>query len=181
MAITMRFDPEYQLDLVLRHPSDEVKEMFLVNLNKHIIRNQELFIKELLAKLLGVSGVDFTKELRGRIAKMMMVNLENKLTDFEKAHVLYAFYNVLGKEFFRIFDCGVKEKLQLMYPVGTKLKLIKPLEDIYSPKEAGDVMTVTSIDDMGQIHGTWESGGSLAIIPERDSFEKIEKQENSSN
>lgn len=53
---------------------------------------------------------------------------------------------------------------------GMKLKLLSPIEDPFSPKNVGDVMTVEYVDDIGQIHGSWKSGGSLAIIPENDNF-----------
>ena len=38
------------------------------------------------------------------------------------------------------------------------------------PVPPGTVGEVTHIDDMGRIHMKWESGSSLAIIPEVDSF-----------
>ncbi len=57
---------------------------------------------------------------------------------------------------------------------GAKIKLIKDLEDPYTPKRAGDIMTVNYVDDAGQIHGHWESGGSLALIIGVDEFEVVE-------
>lgn len=65
------------------------------------------------------------------------------------------------------------EYLRLRYPHGTKLRLISDLHDPYVPKKEGDVLTVDFIDDAGQIHGTWESGGSMALIPEIDKFEIV--------
>lgn len=56
---------------------------------------------------------------------------------------------------------------------GTKLKLLKDLDDPYTPKRAGDIMTVNYVDDAGQIHGNWQSGGSLALIIGVDEFEVI--------
>ena len=48
--------------------------------------------------------------------------------------------------------------------IGDKIKIIAMEgEPIYEDK----VGTVTSIDDMGQLHGTW---GGIAIIPDLDEF-----------
>ena len=47
------------------------------------------------------------------------------------------------------------------------------IEDPYTPKYSGEKFTVHDIDDIGQIHGIWESGGSIAIIPEEDKFRRI--------
>lgn len=63
------------------------------------------------------------------------------------------------------------EYYRMRYTKGTKLRLTSPIEDPYSPKAVGDVITVDYIDDACQIHGNWESGGSLAIIIEQDEFE----------
>lgn len=59
------------------------------------------------------------------------------------------------------------------YKEGTRVKLLTDLEDDYSPHLAGDILTVSYVDDRGQIHGSWKSGGSLALIPEVDNFEKL--------
>lgn len=59
------------------------------------------------------------------------------------------------------------------YPVGTKLRLTAPIKDRYTPKAAGDIFTVDCIDDAGNIHGSWASGGSMAIIIGVDEFEVI--------
>lgn len=59
------------------------------------------------------------------------------------------------------------------YPRGTQLRLTAPIEDKYSPKEAGDIFTVDYIDDALQLHGKWASGGSIAIIIEKDHFEIV--------
>jgi hypothetical protein len=44
------------------------------------------------------------------------------------------------------------------------------LDDPYSYDYPGRVGIVTSIDDAGQLHGTW---GGLAVIPGEDEFEII--------
>jgi len=38
------------------------------------------------------------------------------------------------------------------------------------PAYTGRIGVVESIDDMGQLHGSW---GSLALVPEEDTFVKI--------
>ena len=50
--------------------------------------------------------------------------------------------------------------------VGDTIKITR-LEDPYDHTYAGRVGTVESIDDAGQLHGTW---GGLAVIPEVDGY-----------
>lgn len=52
--------------------------------------------------------------------------------------------------------------------VGTKIRIIhlKGEDSRYDGAEG----TVTYIDGLGQLHGTW---GGLAIIPEEDEFEVV--------
>lgn len=46
------------------------------------------------------------------------------------------------------------------------------------PQYSGREGRVRSIDDMGQIHGSW---GGLAVIPGEDSYEVIEKSDGAKN
>lgn len=62
-------------------------------------------------------------------------------------------------------------ELKKEYPSGTKVHLIH-MNDYQAPP-AGTIGTVTSVDDMGTIHVSWENGSSLGLIPNEDSFEKI--------
>ena len=56
--------------------------------------------------------------------------------------------------------------------VGDKIRIISMNgEPIYS----GMTGTITSIDSMGQLHGTW---GGLAVIPGEDSFVKVDDDGN---
>ena len=64
-----------------------------------------------------------------------------------------------------------KDILRKKYPKGTRLRLTRGISDPFSPKDAGEIMTVSFVDDAGQIHGTWDSGGSLALIAGLDAFE----------
>lgn len=63
------------------------------------------------------------------------------------------------------------EYYRMRYPKGSKLRITKSIEDPYTPKEVGDIFTVDYIDDAAQIHGSWASGGSIAIIIGEDEFE----------
>lgn len=51
--------------------------------------------------------------------------------------------------------------------VGDKIKIVEMKGE---PHYAGREGTVTYIDDIGQLHGSW---GGLAVIPEEDKFEVI--------
>lgn len=62
---------------------------------------------------------------------------------------------------------------RMRYPHGTKLRLTEPIKDKFTLKEAGDIFTVDFIDDAGQIHGSWASGGSIAVIIGKDKFEVV--------
>ena len=55
-------------------------------------------------------------------------------------------------------------KDNLIVNVGDKIEIINMKDE---PNYAGRIGVVVKIDDIGQLHGTW---GSLAIIPEEDSY-----------
>ena len=57
-----------------------------------------------------------------------------------------------------------------MVKVGDKIRILYMSGE---PQYAGREGTVRTIDDMGQIHGTW---GGCAIIPGEDSYEVIEEK-----
>ena len=60
-------------------------------------------------------------------------------------------------------------------PGGTRIKLIS-MEDPYAPIPPGTTGTVTFVDDMGQIHMQWDNGRTLAIVPGKDKFIRLEKE-----
>lgn len=61
--------------------------------------------------------------------------------------------------------------LKARYPIGCVIQLTEDMKDLYSQgKKAGNKGTVICVDDIGQIHVKWETGGSLAVVPEVDSF-----------
>ena len=55
-----------------------------------------------------------------------------------------------------------------MIKVGDKIRIINMVDEPQYARKEGYVVT---IDDIGQIHGTW---GSCALIPDVDTFEVIE-------
>ena len=65
------------------------------------------------------------------------------------------------------------EQYRKMYPKGSKLELLSDLSDPYTPKHAGDIFTVDMVDDAGNIHGSWASGGSLSLIIGVDQFRLV--------
>ena len=70
-----------------------------------------------------------------------------------------------------------KEYIEARYPRGTVLELLAPIEDPYTPKEIGDRFIVSEVDDIGQIHGTWLNGGSMAIDFYKDKFKIVTEEE----
>lgn len=54
--------------------------------------------------------------------------------------------------------------------IGDKIKIVQMKGE---PQYSGREGTVTNIDSIGQIHGTW---GGCALIPEKDQFVIIEEK-----
>lgn len=69
----------------------------------------------------------------------------------------------------------VQEALLERYPKGTKIKLIKMVNDPF-PVKPGTIGIVESVDDAGTIHMHWQSGSSLGLIPGIDEFEILEEE-----
>lgn len=61
----------------------------------------------------------------------------------------------------------IVKPVQWSLSVGEKIRII---DMVGEPQYNGKSGTITDIDDMGQVHGTW---GGLALQPERDKWEKI--------
>ncbi len=57
------------------------------------------------------------------------------------------------------------------YPPGTRIQLTADMEGEHH--RAGATGSVIVVDDIGSIHTAWDDGGSLAVIPGVDSFQKI--------
>ena len=68
--------------------------------------------------------------------------------------------------------------LRLMYPSGTRIKLIKmndPPET--DPLPPGSVGTIDHVDDGCQLQMRWDCGRSLGLVPGEDSFRKLTMEE----
>ena len=63
--------------------------------------------------------------------------------------------------------------LREKYSTGTIVKLIS-MDDVQSPP-VGTIGEVTLIDDMGSIHVNWQNGSTLALIPDVDLWEILNK------
>lgn len=59
--------------------------------------------------------------------------------------------------------------------IGDSIRVIKMEGE---PDYSNRVGTVTAIDGIGQLHGTW---GGLAIIPEKDTYQILKENNNNSN
>lgn len=63
--------------------------------------------------------------------------------------------------------------LRKKYPPGTRVELIQ-MNDPYSKLSSGATGTVVSVDDIGTIHVSWDSGSSLGIVYGEDSCRVID-------
>lgn len=63
------------------------------------------------------------------------------------------------------------EQIRKDYPAGCRVELLE-MDDAQAPS-IGTLGTVTSVDDTGSIHVTWDTGGSLAIVYGVDKCEQI--------
>jgi len=66
------------------------------------------------------------------------------------------------------------KQLRSYYTPGTRVMLLK-MNDPYTKLQPGDKGTVTSVDDMGTIHVSWDSGSSLGVVFGEDLCRKIEE------
>lgn len=62
----------------------------------------------------------------------------------------------------------IKEK----YSEGVVVKLVDSSDETMASK-IGKKMTVKIVDDIGQLHGSWEDGSSVAINLEADRIETV--------
>ena len=70
-----------------------------------------------------------------------------------------------------MISAEIIEKLKEIYPVGTRVKLIK-MEDIQAPS-TGTLGIVYGVDAIGSILVKWDNGSTLNVIFREDIIEKI--------
>ena len=63
--------------------------------------------------------------------------------------------------------------LRQRYPRGTRVELLC-MDDSQAPP-AGTMGEVMGVDDAGQLLVRWETGSSLSLIPDIDSFRIVQK------
>lgn len=63
------------------------------------------------------------------------------------------------------------KRLRNMYPVGTRVRLLK-MDDEQAPPY-NTLGTIRNIDDMGTIHVAWDNGSSLGLVYGIDRFETV--------
>lgn len=67
--------------------------------------------------------------------------------------------------------------LREMYPPGCRVELMSMEEDPYVKLTPGELGTVQFVDDAGQIHVSWDSGHSLALVFPEDRCRCVMKEE----
>ena len=63
-------------------------------------------------------------------------------------------------------------KIKLLYPAGTRIRLIHMSDTHAVP--SGMLGTVTIVDDMGTIHMHWDNGRTLGLVFGEDEFEIVD-------
>lgn len=64
-----------------------------------------------------------------------------------------------------------------IFTPGTRIILTKDLNDPYTTIPAGTKGTIKHVDDISQIHTSWDTGSTLAINPDEDEFRKLTELE----
>lgn len=75
-----------------------------------------------------------------------------------------------------MFNRNNVEAFKQRYPAGTRI-LLEKMDDPYAPVPPGTRGTVILADDAGQLQMKWDDGRTLALIPGKDSFRKLTRQE----
>lgn len=65
------------------------------------------------------------------------------------------------------------QQLKTYYTPGCRVRLVR-MDDPYSKLCPGDTGTVDSVDSIGTIHVSWDSGSSLGIAFGPDECEKMD-------
>ena len=67
------------------------------------------------------------------------------------------------------------ERIKKRYPVGTRIRLKRRMNDPYTPIPRGTMGTVEFVDDMGTLFMKWDNGSSLGLLPDVDDFEVVHR------
>lgn len=67
------------------------------------------------------------------------------------------------------------EQLRKRYPPGTSVRL-QYMDDPQAPP-TGTMGKIQYVDDLGQIGVAWDTGSSLSLIPDKDSFSVVSAPE----
>ncbi len=68
------------------------------------------------------------------------------------------------------------ERLREQYPPGTRVECVS-MNDPFAPVPSGTRGNVMFVDDIAQIHVNWDTGSSLALNNDEDSFRKLSAEE----
>ena len=68
------------------------------------------------------------------------------------------------------------ERLREQYPPGTRVEC-DSMNDPFAPVPSGTRGNVMFVDDIAQIHVNWDTGSSLALNNDEDSFRKLSAEE----
>ena len=67
------------------------------------------------------------------------------------------------------------ERIRNKYPVGTRIRLKRRMNDPYAPVPRGTIGTVKLVDDAGTLFMEWDNGSTLGLLPGVDDFEVVHK------
>ena len=67
------------------------------------------------------------------------------------------------------------ERIKKRYPVGTRIRLKRRMNDPYTPVSRGTIGTVKLVDDAGTLFMEWDNGSTLGLLPDVDDFEVVHR------
>ncbi|MCI8379114.1 MAG: DUF4314 domain-containing protein [Lachnospiraceae bacterium] len=72
----------------------------------------------------------------------------------------------------RFPDQETVERIRKMYPIGTRVELIR-MDDPYSRLKPGDKDTVRSVDDTATVFVDWDCGSGLGVVYGEDQIRRL--------
>lgn len=67
------------------------------------------------------------------------------------------------------------ERIRNKYPVGTRIRLKRRMNDPYAPVPRGTIGTVKLVDNAGTLFMEWDNGSTLGLLPGLDDFEVVHR------